>query len=161
FFFSINRNNKEFLDRLLKLFGLNYYEFNEAIDELHKQELVEVQYDIVRVSDQILATYIFYKVFIKEQLLPYRVLLDNYFPKWTTRFRDTIIPANNSFGYENVLGKIDGVLNDYLAAIYHDDAKVLDFFSLFWFYKPVETLAYFHNQIKQLPEPGKVAYNTD
>jgi hypothetical protein len=161
FFFSIHRNDKEFLDKLLKLFGLNYYEFNEAIDELHKQELVEVQYDIVRVSDQILATYIFYKVFIKEQLLPYRVLLDNYFPKWTTRFRDTIIPANNSFGYDNVLGKIDGVLNEYLAAIYHDDAKVLDFFSLFWFYKPVETLAYFHNKIKQLPDPAEAVYSTD
>lgn len=161
FFFSINRNDKEFLDNLLKAFGIDYYQFNDAIDELHKRELVEVQYNIVRISEQVFATYVFYKVFIKEQALSYRTLLDNYFPKWMPRFRDTIIPANNSFGYEQVLGKVDGQLNEYLLSIYSDETKVLEFFSLFWFYKPIETLAYFQKTIKELPEPGSVDYQTD
>lgn len=160
FFFSIDRNNREFVTNLLKYFDIDYYKFNEAVDELHKRELVEVQYNIVRVADQILATYIFYKVFVKEQILAYRTLLDQYFPKWKTRFRDTIIPANNSFGYESVLGKIDTVLNDYLTSIYSDTDKVMEFFSLFWFYKPTETQAYFHKQIKALPEPENPLYTT-
>ncbi|MEJ0055734.1 MAG: hypothetical protein WDN75_08840 [Bacteroidota bacterium] len=158
FFFSIDRNHKEHFTNLLKNFGLDYYQFNDAIDELHKRELVEVQYDIVRISDQILATYIFYKVFIKEQALSYRTLLDNYFPYWKSRFRDTIIPANNSFGYESVLGKVDSVLNEYLSTIYADTEKVQEFFSLFWFYKPLETLVYFQKQIKDLAEPAESVF---
>jgi DNA polymerase III delta prime subunit len=160
FFFSIDRNNKEFITKLLSVFELDYYEFNTAIDELHRRELIEVQYDYARVSEQILATYFFYKVFVKDEELSYRTLLDNYFPQWIARFRDTIIPSNNSFGYDSVLGKIDTILNEYFILISSNEEAVLAFLSLFWFYKPNETLTYFYNQIKKLPEPDSPVYNT-
>src|SRR5690606_34894361 len=53
FFFTINRDNKKFIHELLDDFGLDYYKFNEAINELEKRELLEIKYDHVRVSEQV------------------------------------------------------------------------------------------------------------
>lgn len=160
FFFTINRSNKEFIQKMLSDFELDYHEFNEAIDELQKREFVEVQYNHVRVSEQVMATYFFYKVFIKDEILSFKTLVFNYYFEWKKRFSDTIIPSNNSFGYENVFKKINGSLDDFMYSIYEDEEKVLEFFSLFWFYKREETLSYFHQKIKKLPEPENPTYNT-
>jgi hypothetical protein len=160
FFFTIDRSNKEFIQKLLTEFELDYHEFNEAIDELQKREFVEVQYNHVRVSEQVMATYFFYKVFIKDEILSFRTLIFNYYFAWKKRFSDTIIPSNNSFGYENVFKKINGPLDDFMYSIYEDEEKVLEFFSLFWFYKREETLAYFHQKIKSFPEPENPVYDT-
>lgn len=160
FFFTIDRSNKEFIENILKNFDLDYHDFNEAIDELEKRELVEVQYNHARVSEQVMATYFFYKVFIKDEILSFKTLLFNYFSLWKKRFSDTIIPSNNSFGYDNVLKKINGTLDEYLHSIYSEEESVLEFFSLFWFYKREETLNYFHKKIKQLPEPEKPIYDS-
>ncbi|MBN1617892.1 ATP-binding protein [Candidatus Dojkabacteria bacterium] len=159
FFYTIDRNNKEFIESILVSFGMDYYNFNEAIDELEKRELVEVQYNHARVSEQVMATYFFYKVFIKDEILPFRTLLFTFFPKWKKRFSDTIIPSNNSFGYKNVLNKLNYSLDEYLNSIYGDEPKVLEFFDLFWFYKREETLDYFHRKTKKLPEPKDPIYN--
>jgi hypothetical protein len=160
FFFTIDRSNKEFIEVVLKNFELEYHDFNEAIDELEKRELVEVQYNHARVSEQVMATYFFYKVFIKDEILSFKTLLFTFFPNWKKRFSDTIIPSNNSFGYENVLKKINGTLDEYLHSIYTEEEKVLEFFSLFWFYKREETLNYFHQKIKHFPEPKNPIYDS-
>lgn len=161
FFFTIDRNNKELLQSILATFEMDYYEFNEAIDELEKRELLEVQYNHARISEQVMATYFFYKVFIKEELLPFKALLFTFFSKWKKRFSDTIIPSNNSFGYENVLKKISNTLSEYLHSVLTDDEKALEFFSLFWFYKREETLSYFHQRIENLPEPVAPDYDSE
>lgn len=160
FFFTIDRNNKEFIEVVLKTFDLDYHEFNEAINELEKRELVEVQYNHVRVSEQVMSTYFFYKVFIKDEVLSFRTLLFTYFPEWKRRFSDTIIPSNNSFGYENIFKKISGTLDEYLYSVYSEEEKVLEFFNLFWFYKREEMLSYFHTKIKSFPEPTNSTYDT-
>lgn len=70
FFFTIDRSNKELLESILKTFELDYYQFNEAIRVLiRKRELVEVQYNHARVAEQVMSTYFFYKVFIKDEIL--------------------------------------------------------------------------------------------
>lgn len=160
FFFTIDRSNKEFIEVVLKNFELDYHDFNEAIDELEKRELVEVQYNHARVSEQVMATYFFYKVFIKDEILSFKTLLFTFFPVWKKRFSDTIIPSNNSFGYDNVLKKINGTLDEYLHSIYSEEEKVLEFFSLFWFYKREEILSYFHQIIKQFPESENPVYDS-
>lgn len=160
FFFTIDRSNKEFIEIVLKSFGLEYHDFNEAIDELEKRELVEVQYNHARVSEQVMATYFFYKVFIKDEILSFETLLFTFFPVWKKRFSDTIIPSNNSFGYDSVLKKINATLNEYLHSIYSDEEKVLEFFSLFWFYKREEILNYFYQKIKQFPELENPIYDS-
>ena len=160
FFFTIDRSNKVFIDSLLDVFKIDYYEFNESIDELEKRELVEVKYNNARVSEQVMATYFFYKTFIRDEVLSFKSLIFNFFPNWKRRFSDTIIPSNNSFGYESVLNRINGTLDEYLNSVYSNEEKVLDFFSIFWFYKRDEVLNYFNKKIKELPEPVMKEYDT-
>jgi hypothetical protein len=160
FFFTVDRSNKKFIEKILKTFELDYYEFNEAIDVLHEKELLEVNYNHARVSEQVMATYFFYKVFIKDEILPFKALLFSFFPVWKKRFSDTIIPSNNSFGFDNVLKTINCTLDEYLYSIYSEEEKVLEFFSLFWFYKREETLSYFHQKIRQFPESENPVYDS-
>lgn len=161
FFFTIDRNNKEFIETVLKSFEIDYHEFYEAIDELEKRELVEVQYNHARVSEQVLATYFFYKVFIKDELLSFKILLFNFFTDWKPRFNDSIIPANNSFGYENVISKINDTLNEYLRKQTDNEEKILNFLDLFWFYKPEDTISFFYKKTSILPEPINPVYLTN
>ncbi len=160
FFFTFDRSGKKFIETILKTFELDYYEFNEAFDVLQEKELIEVQYNHARVSEQVMSTYFFYKVFIKDEILSFKTLFFTFFPAWKRRFSETIIPSNNSFGYESVLNKINGTLDEYLHSIYSDEEKVLEFFSLFWFYKREETLSYFNEKIKKFPEPNNPTYDT-
>jgi hypothetical protein len=161
FFFTINRQDKQFITTLLKLFEIDYYSFNESIEELHKRELIEVKYNHARISEQVMATYFFFKVFIKDDLLSFNTLLFSYFPEWKTRFKDSIIPANNSFGYDNIKSKINICLNEYLKSVINDESKVLDFLDLFWFYMPEDTLTYFYNEVHSLTDPINPVYKTD
>lgn len=160
FFFSINRNDKSLLESISRLFEVDYYDFNEAVEELHKRELIEVQFNRVRISEQVMATYFFYKVFIKDQILSFDILIGNFFPTMKSRFKDSIIPANNSFGYENVFTKIHQDLNNYLQRKSGDEDAALDFLDLFWLYLPEDTLTYFHAKISELPEPNSLVYLT-
>lgn len=160
FFFSINRNDKSLLESISKLFDIDYYDFNEAIEELHKRELIEVQFNRVRISEQVMATYFFYKVFIKDQILSFDILINNFFPDMKSRFMDSIIPANNSFGYENVFRRIHQDLTNYFLQRTGDDEAALDFLDLFWFYLPENTFEYFHTKISELPEPDSMVYLT-
>ena len=107
-----------------------------------------------------MATYFFYKVFIKDDILSFRLLLNNFFTDWKSRFKDSIIPANNSFGYENVITKIDHDLSAYLQSISENEEAVINFLDLFWFYKPEDTIAYFYNKTSKLPEPESPVYLT-
>lgn len=161
FFFSIDRNNKDFIDTLLNNFEIDYYEFNEAISELENKELVEVQYHVVRVSEQVMATYFFYNVFIKNKTLSFKTLLFNYFPVWKKRFSDTIIPSTNSFGYKNILNRTNGILDNFFNSISSNREDVLSYFSLFWFFKREELLSYFFNEIKLIPEPKDPQFSTN
>jgi hypothetical protein len=160
FFFSINRNDKSLLESISRLFEVSYYDFNEAIEELHKRELIEVQFNRVRISEQVMATYFFYIVFIKDQILSFDILINNFFPLMKSRFNDSIIPANNSFGYENVFKKIHQDLNNYLQEKLGDEDAALDFLDLFWYYLPEDTLTYFYTKISNLPESNSLVYLT-
>lgn len=160
FFYSIDRNDKQFLKKLLNTFDIDYYMFNEVVEELHEMELIEIQYNFIRISEQVMATYFFYNVFIKEELLSFKDLIFNYFESKKKRFTDSIVPANNSYGYENVITKIDNNLSEYLEYIIDDNHSVLEFLDLFWFYKPEETLSYFYKIINQFDAPISPKYST-
>ncbi len=153
FFFSIDRSNKNFYEQLLSDFEISHYEFTEAVTYLERLELLESTSDnsIIRISDQVLSAYFFYKVFLKNKLLDFSILLHNYFESHSNRFRDTIIPANNDFGYEKVLKPIEQALSEYLGKVSADENKVFNFLDVFWFYLHEETLSFVYERIKQIP----------
>ncbi len=160
FFYTIDKNNKEFIENLLEIFEIDYYTFYEIIDRLEARELLEVRNSYIKVSEQIMATYFFYKVFIKDKILSFKSLLFNFFPDYKKRFEDTLTPASNTFNYLNVQTAISSTLDDYLKSIYSDEDKAFDFFSLFAPYKRSEMVNYVYQSITKYPEPNNPIYNT-
>jgi hypothetical protein len=67
FFYAIDLTNTEFLTKLLAPTGLDNYDFKEAVEYLERLELVETSadYTIAKINDQVLSTFLFYKVFLK------------------------------------------------------------------------------------------------
>ncbi|MFI5162644.1 MAG: hypothetical protein ACHQHN_15300 [Sphingobacteriales bacterium] len=164
FFYAIDLTDSEFLAKLLELVGLDRYSFKESVEYLERLELVEtsVDYTIAKINDQVLSTFFFYKVFFKEQILDFGVILKNYFTKYTNRIRDSVLPANNTFGYERVLEHITPALNDFWNICKHDHDIAVKFLQTFWFYRFEDVFAYLWDYVQALPDvEQEYNYNED
>lgn len=160
FFFTIDRENKEVVQKLLSSFQVDYYTFNESIEELHKRELVEVQYNHIRISEQVMATYFFYIVFIRDNRLSFEKLLFNFFESHKFSFKEALYPSSHSFGYKNVFSKINPSFDKYIESVRNNENKLLGFLDLFWFSKPDDTITYFLTKVKAIAEPQDPIYYT-
>lgn len=158
FFYTIPYKNRELATPILNDFGIDYSEFIDAVDKLDKLELAEAQFEYVKIPEQNLATFFFYKAFIKENLLSFEKLLAGYFESNNNRFRDCIIPANNTFGPERVMNKLKPDLQQYWHVIKNGEEKAYKFLSTFWFYLQSETLEYIYNKIEILPTTEVLNY---
>ncbi|KVV13418.1 hypothetical protein AP058_02781 [Flavobacterium sp. TAB 87] len=154
FFHAIPYKNKEITTSILNNFGIQYYTFIDAIDKLDKLELVEIQFEHVKIPEQNLSTYFFYKTFIKEDLLSFETLLKYYFDSNSYCFKDSVIPANNTFGYKNVMQKLQPHLKNHWALIKSDQNRGFKFLSMFWFYLRNESLEFIYTIIEPLPSIG-------
>ncbi len=152
FFYTIPYKNREITTSILDNFEIDYSTFIDAIDKLDKLELVEIQFEHVKIPEQNLSTYFFYKAFIKDNLLSFEKLLNLYFDANSDRFRDCVIPANNTFGSNRVMDKLKPFLQNHWRTIRLDEEKVFKFLSTFWFYLINETLEFVYERVESLPE---------
>lgn len=160
FFYTIPYKNRKILNSILSNFNISYNEFIDTIDKLDKLELVEIQFEHVKIPEQNLATFFFYKVFIKDDLLSFQTLLKEYFENNHSRFTDSIIPANNTFGSQNVMDKLKPEILSYWQIINNDYNKSFSFVETFWFFLQEQTLEFIYNYINTLPKVIVSQYNT-
>lgn len=102
FFGVLDRNNEELKEILSSKFDIDWNELWSAIMELHNNEILDVySEEIVKVSDQVLATYAFYKCFIddKSSVINYADWITVFIEKFSNRIRVTLIDINNTFAY--------------------------------------------------------------
>src|SRR5690606_9947921 len=124
------------------------------IMELHDSEILDVYSDeIVKVSDQVLATYAFYKCFIddKSAVINYAEWIAAFIEKFSNRIRSTLIEANNTFVYTHVKDLVSHHLNEVLKQL-QSDKELYAFYNLFWFYKGRDCLLYLRKWIENLPQ---------
>lgn len=152
FFYTLPYKDKETTISILDNFGLEYSAFIDAIDKLDKLELVEIQFEHVKIPEQNLSTFFFYKAFIKDNLMSFGVLLNKYFENNSIRFKDTVIPANNTFGYSKVMYKLKPYLQEYWKSIKSDEDNAFKFLTTFWYYLPNETLEFVYDLTQALPK---------
>jgi DNA polymerase III delta prime subunit len=150
YFNTISLANSDALEKTLSKFYLSRTEFIESIRKLETIEIVEVKYNHVKISDQSLSIYFFFKTFFKDDLLSFAVLMEGFYESTRNRIRDTVIPANNTFGYSNIREKIRPVLLFKLNSI-QVDKDILSFFELFWFYMEDELLSTVVKKINNSP----------
>ncbi|NET40800.1 ATP-binding protein [Okeania sp. SIO2B3] len=153
FFQVVDKSNDEMMERIQTAFKIDREIFWEAVRKLYEFELVDMYEDeIARISDQVLATYLFYLTFFKEKLWKFSVLLDNFFPQFQYNFVDALNPVLNAFDS----GKIIKILSpdvDRVWKIYEEakeEKSLIQLMKLFWFFKQTEILIYAKNCIDQM-----------
>jgi DNA polymerase III delta prime subunit len=152
FFYTIPYKERELTEAILEKFDITYDDFIESIDKLDKLELVEIQYEHIKIPEQNLGTYFFYKAFVKDNLISFDILLEHYFESNTSRFNDCVIPANNTFGHKNVIDKIKPKLQVFWHKIESESKRAIKLLSTFWYYLQEETFHFIYILIEKLEE---------
>ncbi|WP_412469274.1 hypothetical protein [Pedobacter sp. KLB.chiD] len=154
FFGVLDRTNEETKLLLEKNFGINWNELWTAIMELHSNEILNVyENEIVKVSDQVLASYAFYKCFIDKDTaqINYASWILSMLDKHQSRIRFSLIDANNTFGYFNIKDLVLPHLDD-LSGRLTKNEDLYTFYELFWFYKGRDCLRYLSGWIDNLDQ---------
>ncbi|MCA5005645.1 nSTAND3 domain-containing NTPase [Sphingobacterium bovistauri] len=166
FFSVLDRNNEKLKADIEDKFGIDWNELWSAILELHNNELVDVYADeIVKVSDQVLSTYAFYKCFIDDQtaVINYGDWIATFIEKHSNRIRITLVDVNNTFTYHHIKELVLPHLNKVSEQIISDEERQYAFYDLFWIYKDLDCLLYLRKWIMSLPQeehPGSLNFDT-
>lgn len=150
FFRTVDSSNENMMEEIEIAFGISQEVFWEAVRQLHDHEILNMyENEIVRVSDQVLATYLFYLAFFKEKLLNFSTLLNHFFPQLKYRFVDALNPVMNTFDSKRIIEVMRPHVNK-AWQIYknaEDEKNLMHFIEVFWFLKETDILVYVHNCI--------------
>ncbi|WGQ13784.1 hypothetical protein [Sphingobacterium faecium] len=152
FFGVLDRKNEELKSILLDIFNIDWNELWASIMELHNNEVLDVySNEIVKVSDQVLATYSFYKCFIDDQsaVINYAEWIETFLAKFSNRIHASLIDVNNTFDYYHIKDLVVPHLDEILERL-ESDEELYAFYKLFWFYKGRNCLMYLKKWIKSL-----------
>lgn len=154
FFYSIVLDETETLNKILKHFTLTLESFHRSIELLNRLEMIQMYDNVVKIPDQNLSSYFFYKCFIEEQYLDFSVLVKNYFKSHLHRLKDSVISINNMFGATDVCNVIRPILKEIL----NDENIEIDkydlIFTFYWILKEEATVYLFHEIENLEPEPN-------
>lgn len=153
FFGVLDRGNEEIKTLLEKHFNVNWNQLWETFIELEKVELVDVFHnEAAKISDQVLATYVFYKTFIEENSAPinYSDWLVLFIEKYDKKINKTLIDVINTFGYEELQDRVTSLIIGVQKKLETDITNLYKFLEIFWFYREVDTLLFVRNWIESL-----------
>jgi energy-coupling factor transporter ATP-binding protein EcfA2 len=155
FFGVLDRNDDETNEAIQKHFSINWNELWETFIELEKVELVDVFHkEAAKISDQVLATYVFYKTFIDENSasINYSDWIVQFIEKYDRKVNKTLIDIINTFGFDELRDGITSLITEVQRKIETDTNKLYKFFEIFWFYREVDTLLFIRNWINNLED---------
>jgi len=151
FFRSLDRTSKEHFARVAQSFNFSEDELWESAERLHEWEVVDLyENEVVKISDQVLSTYLFYKVFFRDELLDFYVLLKDYFDSHSYKFRDAVYPVLETFDREFIISKLQKHVDKRWEEIEGDEPKLLSLMEVFWFLKRANTLLYLKERVDEL-----------
>ena len=155
FFGVLDRNNQEVRTIFENHFNVNWNQLWETFFELEKVELVDVFHnEAAKISDQVLATYVFYKTFIIENtaLINYSNWLVLFIEKYERKVNKTLIDLINTFGFEELRDCITSLIIDVQKKLETDTKNLYKFLEIFWFYREVDSLLFVRNWIENLDQ---------
>lgn len=153
FFGAIDRNNEDLKTILKYNFDIDWDELWVTILELHRHEVLDVHSnEIVKVSDQVLASFAFYKCFIDNNSasITYSDWISIFIEKYPSRIKNTLVDVNNTFGYYHIKDLVMPHLQSIISNK-ETNEKLYTFYTLFWFYRGYDTLIYLKKWIDELP----------
>ncbi|MEG4023917.1 nSTAND3 domain-containing NTPase [Microcoleus sp. S13C4] len=158
FFRTVDYSNKEMMGAIEEAFGIPQEVFWTAVRRLDGLEVLDMyENEVVRTSDQVLATYFFYLAFFKNRSLDFAALIKHFFPRLQYRLVDVLNPVLNTFDSMKILEvmrpHVDRAWETYEKA--GDEVNLMHFMQVFWLLKQTDILLYVSNCISKI-EPESV-----
>lgn len=150
FFRNVDRTNISLMSNISAIFSISVEDFWEASKILHDMEVFDMfENEVVKISDQVLSTYLFYLVFFKEKIIDFSMLLNRgLFPQYKQRLIDAINPILNTFNVNEIKRDMELSVDDVWGKMQKgDESTFLELMDVFWFLKPTETLIYIQEKI--------------
>ena len=149
FFRKVDRTNDNLMSDIKEIFGISTDDFWEASKTLHDMEVLDMfENEVVKISDQVLSTYLFYIVFFKEKLIDFSILINNLFPQYKQRLIDAINPILGTFNFDETKKVMELTVNGSWDVMRErDESDFLELIDVFWFLKPTETLIFIQDKI--------------
>lgn len=161
FFRVINQSNAEFMGALSDTFGISPDAFWQAAQRLHELEVVDMyEEEIVKVSDQVLSTYLFFLSVFRNRVLDYSLLLEHFFPRFRYQLIDSLNPVLVAFDADVVKEGLRPHVDRAWRRLQErgDDEDLLNLIDVFWFVKQTDALVYVEDKIRSLePEPRLIS----
>jgi hypothetical protein len=159
FFRIVDRSRNQLVD-IEEAFKISPETFWDAAQRLHALEILDMyENEIVRISDQVLGTYLFYYAFFKKKALDFSTLLTHFFPTWREQLIDAINPVLNSFDSKDVME----TMRTQVDTIWHsmekasDEEGLLHLINIFWFLKPTDALIFVKKSIDEMESKSVVS----
>lgn len=158
---NIDSSNAEQMQSIASAFDIEPKVFWKSAMTLHELEVVDMyENELVKASDQVLASYLFYLTFFKEEICSISILLQHFFPNQHHKIADAIYPVVNTFNANEIVGVLQPVVGEFWEKLESEGQaqSLLHLVQLFWFVEETKTLVYIRKQINVLAsEPLDVA----
>ena len=136
--------NWENIRGALDKIGISCDMFHDAMAYWDRQEVMNISHEgkVCEIGDQILASYLFYKLVIEDNQIPLNIIFELFFPAYRKCFVDmfnSILPA---YGYNDnlIIQPLEKLWNEQYKIINNNDT--IQFISVFYGLLPVESLEY-------------------
>ena len=153
FFRAIDRSNEKLMSDIEAAFSISAETFWAAVQQLHNLEVFDMYEDeVVRTSDQVLATYLFYLALFKTSLLDFSILLRRFFPHFKDRFIDALYPVIGAFDNEALVQTMRPHVDLAWKSLEEagEEEALLHLMEVFWFIKETDTLLYVQARIAEI-----------
>ncbi|WP_172969903.1 MULTISPECIES: DNA replication protein [unclassified Salinivibrio] len=145
FFRKIDKLNEQQMGMVENSFGIQAEEFWELVDVLHKNEIVDLyESEVVKISDQVLSTYLFYISVFEKKIIPFSLIVKDFYPVHTRTIVDSLNPIISAFDQRKVVAGIRSEVKDIFEKYSESESvdKSIEFLSTFWFALPTEALVF-------------------
>lgn len=162
FFRTISKDQTDLNQKIYTYFDINEETFWKTCDKLYQHEFVDL-YDkqIVKISDQILATYLFYQAFFVSEVLDFKLLV-TCFIDLDVNFYDAINPLLIAYEYKKIKSRLSTVITSFWPQLIAERSadEVMKVIRIFYFCCEIPALLYIKKYIENLPQPTEAPYGS-
>ena len=160
FFRVIDRQNDKQVEIIKQAFEVDIVAIWDKIEKLHRYEIFDMyENSVVKVSDQILASYLFYKTVFVDKSLKISSFIVNFFPNHSGKIRDVLNQIVPVFDINLILKELKDPVDrlwikysDKSLLSGHDNNPIIEFVEIFWYLKESEILEKLHEEIQDLEQ---------
>ncbi|MGG7664085.1 hypothetical protein [Dyadobacter sp. BHUBP1] len=135
---------------------LDIERFEEKIKLLYRLEILDIYDDsIVKVSEQILGTYLFYKSVFDIKAIDLSQFIDLY-SNYSQRIKNVLLPVMDIYSYSNILNRCSDTVQKKWRKLSNRDFKdQLQYLDTFWYLIPDDTLSFLYKHVSSITKNDK------